>query len=241
MYDADAGVPLACVEVRNLCADPTCPPRWGIGEVGSACEVRPWVYRTPLLFDLIKGCQNDLARIESVRWGDASIGASGWPDEVSWDILAGGLRAGPQIAFTKPVRADTVRPGSIFLTAILWERQADYLLTRRIPAALQPLDERDGYATRYRLQVNAGWMQNEIESRSELKGGGRLELTVRGQMIRDRCDNMLDAVPLDYAPASPPQSRPGGDFVALVRFAAETRTPPPPPEPDREAPPSDEV
>ena len=235
-YDPEAGIPIACVEVRNLCDNPKCDPHWGFGAVHETCEVRPWVYRTPLLYDLIKGCQNDLARVEAVLWGPNNRGgADGWSDDVPWEGFAEALRAGPEIVFTRPVRIDTVHPGSVFLTAILWERQADYLLTRRIPAAAQPLDAEDGHATRYRLRINPGWIRNEIESRSELKSGGRVELTIRGQMIRDRCDNFLDAVPLDYAPRTPPHSLPGGEFVALLRFAAETRAPPPPPEPEPEA------
>lgn len=234
-YDSEAGIPIACVEVRNLCDNPECEPRWGFGEVSETCEARPWVYRTPLLYELIKGCQNDLARVESVLWGPHRGSAEGWPDDVRWEDFAEALRQGPEIAFTKAVRVDSVHPGSVFLTAILWERQADYLLTRRIPAAAQPLDaDEDGYATRFRLRVNPDWIRNEVESRSELKTGGRVELTIRGQMIRDRCDNLLDALPLDYAPRTPPHNRPGGDFIALLRFAAETREPTPPPEPEAE-------
>lgn len=240
-YDAEAGIPIACVEVRNLCDNPDCKPQWGFGEVRETCEVRPWVYRTPLLYELIKGCQNDLARVESVIWGPQPSGAYGWPDEVPWEAFAKALRHGPEIAFTKPVRAGTVHPGSVFLTAILWERQADYMLTRRIPAKLDAVDAEDGYATRFRLVVNPGWIRNEIDSRSELKTGGRVELTIRGQMIRDRCDNLLDALPLDYEPSTPPHSRPGGDFVSLLRFAAETRAAHPQPEPEHQASPSDEA
>lgn len=240
-YDAEAGIPIACVEIRNLCDNPDCEPQWGFGAISETCEVRPWVYRTPLLYELIKGCQNDLARVESVQWGPIPSSADGWPDDVPWEDFDKALRKGPEITFTKAVRADTVHPGSVFLTAILWERQADYLLTRRIPAAPQPLDADDGFATRFRLRVNPGWIRNELDSRSELKTGGRVELTIRGQMIRDRCDNLLDALPLDYAPRTPPQTRPGGDFVALLRFAAETRAPPPPPEPEPEESKSDEA
>jgi hypothetical protein len=240
-YDADAGIPLGCIEVRNLCENPDCDPCWGFGEVSETCEVRPWVYRTPLLYELIKGCQNNLARVASVAWGGHPSSGDGWPAEVPWQEFAEALRSGPEIAFTKPIRTDTVHPGSVFLTAILWERQADYLLTRRIPATVQPVDAADGYGERFRLKVNAGWISNEIESRSELKSGGRVELTIRGQMLRDRCDNLLDALPLDYAPRTPPQSRPGGDFVALLRFAAEERAPTPPPESQAEATSADEA
>jgi len=236
LYDEQAGIPIACVEVVNLCDTPGCDPCWAFGEVGETCEVRPWVYRTPLLFELIKGCQNDLARVQSVLWGTIQSSGEGWPETVPWADLAAALRNGPEVTFTKPVRSATLHPGSVFLTAILWERQADYMLTRRVPATLQALDGDDQFATRFRLQVSNDWIRNEIDSRSELKSGGRMELTIRGQMIRDRCDNLLDAVPLGYAPSSPPQSRPGGDFVALLRFAAEREAPPEPPEPQPETP-----
>jgi hypothetical protein len=240
-YDHEAGIPIACVEVRNLCENPDCEPVWGFGEVRGTCEVRPWVYRTPLLYELIKGCQNDLPRVESVHWGSAGSGEDGWPDEVPWEQFAGALRQGPEIAFTKSVQVGTIHPASVFLTAILWERQADYMLTRRIPTSLHPLDADDGSASRFRLRISPDWIRNEIDTRSELKSGGRIELTIRGQMIRDRCDNMLDALPIDYAPRTPPHSRPGGDFVALLRFAADSRPPPPPPEPASEASPPDEA
>ena len=97
------------------------------------------------------------------------------------------------------------------------------MLTRRIPSMAEPLDEADGYASRFRLRINRGWLRNEIDSRSELRSGGRVELVIRGQMLRDRCKNMLDALPLGYAPQSPPHGRPGGDFVALLRFGPDRR------------------
>jgi hypothetical protein len=241
-YDPNAGIPIARVEIRNFCDTPGCTPCWGFGEVDSTCDVRPWVYRTPLLYELIKGCQNDLARVRSVQWGEGRPAVDGWPAELPWEDLAAALREGPEITFTKPVRVDSVTPGSAFLTAILWERQADYLLTRRIPAEPVALDPDDGLAARFRLSVDDGWIRNEIDSRSELKSGGRIELTLRGQMIRDRCGNMLDSVPLGYAPSTPPHSRPGGDFLALIRFAEEHRAPPPPPQPQPQpAPPAQPV
>jgi hypothetical protein len=119
--------------------------------------------------------QTDLARVESVHWGQIPSSAGGWPDNVTWEHFAEALRGGPEITFTKPVRAETVHPASVFLTALLWERQADYLLSRRIPAKIEAIDSSDGYATRFRLCINPGWIQNEIESRSELKSGGRVD------------------------------------------------------------------
>lgn len=239
-YDADAGIPIACVDIKNLCDHPDCTPVWGFGAVEDTCDVRPWVYRTPLLYELIEGCQNDLARVASVQWGTVASDANEWPPDIAWDVFAAAIKQGPEIAFTRKVRIDTVHPGSTFMTAILWEREDDYLLTRRVPALVRALDADGDYATRFQLQVNPGWISNEIDSRSELKSGGRIELTIRGQMIRDCCDNMLDALPLDYAPRTPPLSRPGGDFVTVLRFDEEARTPSPPPEPGQTPPPSDQ-
>lgn len=188
----------------------------------------------------IEGGRDGLARVRSVRWGENEGGGGNWPDNMPWEDFAGAIRSGPEIAFTKPVRAETVHPASVFLTALLWERQADYLLSRRIPARIEAIDSSDGYATRFRLCINPGWIRNEIESRSELKSGGRVELTIRGQMIRDRYDRLLDALPLGYAPQTPPHSRPGGDFVTLLRFAAaETPAELPPLEAELEASPNE--
>lgn len=188
----------------------------------------------------IEGGPDDLARVRSVRWGANESSGSGWPGNMPWEDFAGAIRSGPEIAFTRPVLAETVHPGSVFLTALLWERQADYLLIRRIPAKIEAIDSSDGYAMRFRLCINPGWIRNEIESRSELKSGGRVELTIRGQMIRDRYDRLLDALPLGYAAQTPPHSRPGGDFVTLLRFgAAETRAAPPPLEAELEASPNE--
>jgi hypothetical protein len=145
------------------------------------------------------------------------------------------MRQGPEVAFTGPVRVESVHPGSVFLTAVLWERQADYVLTRRVPAKLEAIEAEGDLARRFRLNIHPDWIRNEVETRSELRTGGRVELTIRGQMIRDRCGNFLDAVPLSYAPTSSPHSRPGDDFMALLRFAAETRAPLPPQEPEAEA------
>lgn len=226
-YDPAAGIPLACVEVRNL-APPDCPERWGFVEAGETCEIRPRVYRTPLLYELIRGCQHDLARVQSLSW-EKWLGKD--PD---WKDLAGRLRAngGMAIRFTKPIAAATVHAGSVFLTAAYRDQETDYVLARRIPARLNPAGPEDGFADCFEFDFHPDWIQNAVKQKSPLRQGGRIELTIRGQMLRDRCGNMLDSVPLFYEPQTPAERRPGADFVAVFRFARA----PEPPTPPRERP-----
>jgi hypothetical protein len=229
LYDPDAGIPIACVTIENL-ADDDCPERWGFGELGDGCEVRPYVYRTPLLYELIHGCQNDLARVEALSWQDWCVGIG--PDfdyQVPWKQFADCFKEPGclTITFTKPINVKTVHRGSVFFTVTKWEKEADYVLTRRIPANPEPVDEVDGFARVFNLVINPSWVKNEISSRSYLKNGGRAELTIRGHMLRDHCGNMLNAVPLAYAPYTPAQNRPGDDFMAIFRIGKAPARPEP--------------
>lgn len=229
-YDAGAGIPIACVRIGNL-AEKDCPERWGFRALGGACAVRPHVYRTPLLYELVHGCQNDLARVESLSWEDWCIGfgTAEFDDRVPWKEFARKFREPGELVltFTRPIRTSTVHRGSIFFTATRWEKEADYVVTRRIPANPEPLEAGD-YAREFRITINPQWVRNEIRTPSYLRAGGRIELTVRGQMLRDRCGNMLNAVPIGYDPESPGLSQPGGDFMAVFRFAKAPEKPQPP-------------
>lgn len=227
-YDPHAGIPIACVEVVNLAAR-DCPEVWGFSKVDKTCDVRPYVYRTPLLYELIRGCQDNLARVESLSWQEwcVGLGMADWEYEVPWQEFEEKFRSdGLTITFTKPISSKTVHPGSVFLTARYWETGADYFLLRRIPAALRPTTKGE-WSNEFQLIVDKGWTGNEFGDRATLRDGGVIELTIRGQMLRDRCGNMLNAVPLSYEPDTPAQSCPGGDFVAIFSFG----TAPPLPKP----------
>ena len=219
-YDADAGIPIACVRVANVAAK-NCPREWGFTEIGQACEVRPRVYRTPLLYELVRGCQDNLARVESLSWQDWIVDPARhiWDFDVPWGEFRDRLLDpdGLKIAFTKPILVRTVHPGSVFLTSVYWEKRADYMVTRRIPAYPRPTTEGD-FATEFRLEIRPEWIGNELTSRSELREGGRIELTIRGQLLRDRCRNMLNAVPLFYEPKTPGQDQAGADFTAIFSY-----------------------
>jgi hypothetical protein len=222
-YDADAGIPIACVSIDNL-ADDDCPERWGFGALGEGCEVRPYVYRTPLLH----GCQNDLARVKSLSWQDwtENSAAVPWGEFETLVTKHGGL----WIEFSKPIACATVNQNSVFLTATYLDEDSDYVLTRRIPARVEPRDADGDYATAFELRFHPNWVQNAVLQRgSTLRRGGRVELTIRCQLLRDTCRNMPNAVPISYDPITPTMVRAGDDFVAVFRLAAA----PPPPRPPR--------
>lgn len=226
-YDPDAGIPIACVWIDNL-ADEGCDERWGFGAIGETCAVRPYVYRTPLLYELIRGCQDDLARVKSLSWKDWLLDPArqNWDYEVPWEDLQARLLDpdGLTITFSRPIDIRTVHPASVFLTSVYWEKEADYLLTRRIPAFPVPVG-RSNFETTFRLFVQKEWIDSELASRSHFRDGGRIELTIRGQMLRDECRNMLNAVPLFYDPISPKQRQPGDDFYAVFAFGPYSEKP----------------
>lgn len=229
-YDPGAGIPIACVELANLAAA-DCPEEWGFAKVGECCEVRPRVYRTPLLYELIHGCQHNLARVEALSWQDwcVGFGAVDWDYRVAWQDFEAKFGKPDELVltFTRPIRSSTVHGGSVFLTVLTWDREADYVTTRRVPAKIEPVTA-GKFSKKFKIQINPKWMKSEITSRSNLRSSnsGRVELTIRGQMLRDECDNMLDAVPIGYAPATPALNRPGDDFVAVFRFAKAAEPPP---------------
>ncbi len=225
-YDPRSGIPIACVEIVDL-AGRGCEPVWGFFKVTRSCEIRPYVYRTPLLYELAKGCQDNLARVESLSWQHwcMGIGQHDWEYRVPWREFAELFpKAGAlTITFDRPILSSTVNRGSIFFTALRRDKEADYVITRRIPANLEPVKP-GKFARTFRIEINPAWVRNEIRTGSYLRNGGRIELTIRGQMLRDQCGNMLDAVPIGYRPGTPKLKRPGGDFTAMFRFAEAPRT-----------------
>lgn len=224
-YDKDSGIPLACIEV--FLRDGDCDPKFRFGEdPPKNCSVRPYVYRTPLLYELIRQCDVDLPWIETLSWSDWIINSENnpvpWTLEVPWDEVQARFvdPNGFIITFTKPIKVATLHPGSIFLTAYTWRNDTDYWQPQLIPIDVEP-GEGDGAVTReVRLVIYEEWLRNEIEGgRSPLFFGANIELTIRGQMLRDHCGNMLDARLIEFSPTGRAQNRPGGDFVAMFRTA----------------------
>lgn len=221
-YDPDpqACVPIACVEICDL-AEAGCAPRYGFAtETPEVCAVRPFVYRNPLLYELVKGCDVRLPRVESISWQDWID--RGWRDRIPWAEFAERIAEGLEIRFTRPIRTATIHDASIFVTALIQEDRADYWVGRILPMELVPLDEEGEMARGVRLvsDPRSDWLAAEVTGqRSTLFRGARFEVTIRGQLLRDACGRMLDARPLDIALTERGHERPGGDFVSAFRVA----------------------
>jgi hypothetical protein len=117
------------------------------------------------------------------------------------------------IWFTRPVRADTLTTASVVLSAITQEELADYWMAGRVPIEVRPLEVSGDLARGVQLVADAEWLDGEVTGkRSSLTDGFRLEITIRGQLLRDDCGHMLDAVPTDLG-CAPCQGRPGDDLI----------------------------
>ena len=230
-YDerTDVAVPLACLTIADLAdpsAQPPCPPRYGFTDDRPRVDdVRPYAYRNPLLYELIRGCDVELPRIKSISWHDWI--EQGWDHRVPWPDFAARISNPDEqltIRFTRPIKVETLHSGSVFLTALTQEQDSDYWIPRRPPTRVHPLEENDGLAPAVRLEPTDDWLAAEVNGRrSSLFGGARFELTVRGQLLRDKCGRTLDARPVDIPSGERGQARPGDDFVAVFRVARRRR------------------
>ena len=229
--DADVAVALVALDVcdrtKKSDYDPECEPVWGFCDGHpEICKVRPYVYRSPLLYELLKCCDVEQARIHLVSWAHWT---QDWSTPVSWDDFAERIHnreepdTGFSIAFTKPVKVETIHPSSIFVTVVYQESRTDYWMRQEIPMAeLRVHNEYEGHASVVQLIPDHDWIEAEITGRqSTLKHGFRFELTVRGQLLRDECGHMLDARPADVDPASNCQERPGGDYLSVFQVGGQ--------------------
>jgi hypothetical protein len=220
-YDPGAGIAIAYVEVRDCRPEGAdCPPKLGF-TAAAACEVRPFVYRSPLLKELIEGCDSDHGQVESLSWQDWLLGE--WTNEIAWETVAALFEEsseGFRVRFTRPIRTSTLHPGSVFLTVYTWRNSTDYWAPQIIPAAITPVAPDGDFTREIKFVIYPEWINAEIKShRSTLFYGANFELTIRGQMLRDSCGDMLDARLVGVSPEGRGQARPGGDLVAMFRSA----------------------
>lgn len=234
-YDPDAGVPVACLEIRERTvvtdttpdADHAKARGGGPSEPDARCLVIekvctdecspvPHVYRNPLLLELLDCCDVALPRVERVSWpGWAGSGGASWGEfSTRIQVVDEGRAAdGLAIWFTRPVRADTLTTASVLLTVLTQEELADYWTSGRVPIEVRPLEPVGELARGVQLVADREWLAAEVTGRrSSLTDGFRLEITLRGQLLRDDCGHMLDAVPTDLDCARC-QRRPGDDLI----------------------------
>lgn len=247
-YDLDpwVGVPLACVEICDLTRghgnaggethedeSADCDPRWGFCPASepNTIGVRPLVYRNPLLYELTRCCDMDAPRVKEISWQDWVN--RGWKDDepVSWEDFTGAIEdpeKGFTVRFSKPVDAATVHEASFFITAFYQDDDAAWR-SYRIPAgSVVPMGE-SGKADVAHLFLDESiedhkeWLRSEIwTKRSHLFGrfrGCRIEVTIRGQLLRDECGRMLDTRPIGLDCDTTCQARSGADFVTVFQVA----------------------
>ncbi len=227
--DPDVCVPIAGVHIADTAdraADPYCEPRYGFAATPpEACGVRPLVYRNPLLYELVNRCDVELSRVQEISWQDWID--RGWRNRIPWADFARRIAdpdEGFAIRFTRPIRADTIHAASVFLDVLTHERNSDYWMSHRVPMHLVLLDHRGNVASGVRLEPERDWLAAEVTGRrSTLFAGARFELTLRGQLLRDECNQMLDARPVDVISGFRGQARPGGDFVSVFRVGQRRR------------------
>ena len=202
-----------CLVIDRVCTDKCSPVRH--------------VYRSPLLRELLSCCDVDLPRVEHVSWPAWTMpsGPVPWNDFVAriQVVEQDNAHDGFAIWFTRPVRADTLTPASVVLTVLVPERRADYWEAARVPIAARPLSVDGGLASGVQIVPTPNWLRNETNDEwSSFERGARFEITLRGQLIRDECGHMLDAVPTDVG-CAPCQGRPGDDLIWA--FAVGRRRP----------------
>ncbi|MEE8056672.1 MAG: hypothetical protein V3T17_02370 [Pseudomonadales bacterium] len=228
LYSASTGVSLACVCVAETRAAEThathCGPGFEFCSVDpQVCHHREYVYRNPLLFELIQGCDKHLARVESLSIEDWL--QDSWNHPIQWRAFSSRIKQdGISIGFSKPIATNTLNPGSLFITAVVREQNPMFKDVLRLPISeIHFLDQHGDYAKGVRLQFSDLWIANQIDSElSRFNFPFSIELTVRGAHLRDECGDMLDARPLHFPENKKAQDMPGDDFV--VTFCVEPKT-----------------
>lgn len=218
-WDPRAGIPLACVEV---CEE---PPDEGCEGAGAGlrladphpCRMRPLVPRIPQLLELARECHLERPRLERLEWlpdwDGIRIGRLGWHEFLR--LCKDGFR----LRFTAPLRREGVHNASIVfceLRAAHWDHQ-DVL---RVPLDFHSGDPQQGGLVReVCFTPNEGWAKGGCPQPRE-RSPVRIELTLRGAALRDRCGTMLDARP-PGAPEGPEHARNGGDLVVAFQVEAD--------------------
>ena len=175
-----------CLVIEQVCTD--------------ECSPVPHVYRNPLLLELLNCCDVDLPRVDRVSW----TGWTGPAGGVTWDEFSARIqvvdesrRRGrprdlvhpsgpgrhPDHGVGPPHRPHPGEAGRLLDGGPRADRGAPLGLVGDLARGVQLVPDSD-------------WLAAEVTGRrSSLTGGFRLEITLRGQLLRDDCGHMLDAVP----------------------------------------------
>lgn len=223
------------------------------------CAMRPIAYRAPLLHELINDADVHLARVRSFSWSETALGPwdTRMPySEFKQRVLAyrairddppdykgdPGPEDGFAITFTRPVDPATLHPLSVLMEVHARHNEFDenygcYRVAtwqpHRVPILIKPILHSTGGAIGLRICPVDSWFHHaaglllQCSNQNQL---ARVEITLRGAVIRDMCGCMLDARPpdltcRDHCATKTGQAMPGGDWRSLFRIGPDARSP----------------
>lgn len=223
--DLNNGVPLACIKMAvDKCG-------LVFGAIFDACGPRRLVKRNDLLFDLIRGC--DLTNITRIGWAE-------WhrnQNPISFEDFQKALgEYDPNqdqfvserfwVEFSRPVRADTLRPDCFAMTVMSTEREGGWWQTFRVPivgvdTSLIPPEPGDpaAHVRSARIVVDGPWLGDAVGGRRTIFLGGEtwVEFEVRGDFIVDCNGQTVDANAVGLSPVPTGNGTPGDTFLSTFR------------------------
>jgi hypothetical protein len=150
------------------------------------------------------------------------------------------LMSGFVVLFTGSIDPATLHPLSVLMEIYIRENEYDETYDRervvnwkhlRVPILVDPILDPDeaSCAVGVRLCPSDSWfryIRRQIERCANADQLARVEITLRGQVIRDKCGCMLDARPVeltcrDHCGHKTGQARPGGDWLSLIRIGPD--------------------
>ena len=226
--DPDAGVPLACVTIAYRCGEPY------VAAIVDSAHPRRLARSNETLFDLIRGC--DLTRIGDVGWRDwlptgrRIVPLSAF--QAMFDQPAAAENYTPRrrqpsrgavtthftVAFTGPVRAETLTPDVLTLSLLQRELREDVSDIVRVPIVqLVPFPPEAGdppQTTRgFTVLVDRAFWEGEInpDDASGFERPTIVEIEIRADWILD-CNGQEVAGGGRYPPST--GCVPGGRFLS---------------------------
>jgi len=222
--DLRHGVPLACVVLRQDDCE-----RWIFDDDFEACGPRRLVKRNDLLFDLIRGC--DLTRISAIGWApwhrlETLVPYAEFQGSFGTEDPAKSGRNVTRdywVEFSRPVRADTVRPDCFSMTVTIAEDEAGWGESRRVPIidVIKSGGPDAQHITRALLVVEAGWAEDATVKKHKIfnKDEALVEIAVFGDFIVDCNGQTVDANAVGLSPVPTGNGTPGGTFHSNFRVA----------------------
>lgn len=233
--DLARGVPLACVTVVSIGRGD-----WTFAEDVEACGPRRLVKRNDLLFDLIRGC--DLTRIKKISWEDwhrnklvPVVPFERFVESFGTVLPTTDYLTNYYVTFSRPVRADSLRPDCFVMTVVTTERDDAWWETLRVPivgldTAGVPVDPKApplpvGHVQGARLVVSGDWYRDVFEGYTRVfELETRVEIEIRGDFIVDCNGQPVDANANGRSATSFGNGTPGGTFLSVFSVERQPKS-----------------